>query len=220
MTEENKLMTEQNKLIIKNDMTNQEFLETHAAAGRVGLVGASHFIDVGIKRAQRVINPNKSDSQWSHAFLFQGKRLDDHQWVMESDLDIAGRNIRFGVQENRISKYFDEKAYPIVAVLDFGLTQEQVHTIIKAGLNLISQQWKYSIRELLGTLVALPSRRLRNRPNLFHKEKSLYCSAFVQHLYLEINYDFALDTHEKNTSPEHIFQTPLPHTTYLLNRKL
>ncbi len=212
-------MSESTKLITVNNMTNQEFLETYAAAGRVGLVGATHFIDVGIKRAQRVINPSKSDSQWSHAFLFQGKRLDDEHWVMESDLDVAGRNIRFGVQENRISKYFDEKTYPVVAVLDFGLTDEQIHKVLKAGLSLISQQWKYSIRELLGTLVALPSRRLRNRPNLFHKEQSLYCSAFVQHLYLELNYDFATDTHEKNTSPEHIFQTPLPHTTYLLKHE-
>ncbi|KAF0243116.1 MAG: Uncharacterized protein FD167_3805 [bacterium] len=213
-------MTELNKLHIIQDLSNQEFLQNYALAGRVGLVGASHFFDVGIKRAQRAINPNKLDSQWSHAFLFQGKRLDEHQWVMESDVDIAGRNVRFGVQENRISKYFDKETYPIISILDFNLKEEQVQTILRAGLDLIAQQWKYSIRELLGTLVALPSRRLRRRPNLFYKEGSLYCSAFVQHLYLKINYDFAPDTHEKNTSPEHIFQAVLPHTTYLLKRDL
>jgi hypothetical protein len=211
-------MADLNKIHIINNLSNQEFLETHAKAARVGLVGASHFFDIGIKRAQRIINPNKFDSQWSHAFLFQGKRLDGHDWIMESDLDIAGRNVRFGVQENRISKYFDEETYPVIAILDFNLDQEQTQVVLSNGLDLIAQQWKYSIKELLGTLVALPSRRLRRRPNLFQKEKSLYCSAFVQHLYLKIKYDFALDTHEKNTSPEHIFQTPLPHTTYLLKR--
>ncbi len=213
-------MSELNKLIVINKLSNQDFLKTYSLAGRVGLVGASHFFDVGIKRAQRAVNPNKLDSQWSHAFLFQGSRLDNQQWLMESDVDIAGRNVRFGVQENRIDKYFDEKTYPILAILDFKLTEQQIETILKAGLDLIAQQWKYSLRELLGTLVALPSRRLRRRPNLFQKERSLYCSAFVQHLYHKIDYDFAPDTHEKNTSPEHIFQAVLPHTTYLLNREL
>lgn len=213
-------MSELNKLLVINNLTNQDFLKTYSLAGRVGLVGASHFFDVGIKRAQRAVNPNKLDSQWSHAFLLQGTRLDNQQWLMESDVDIAGRNVRFGVQENRIDKYFDEKTYPILAILDFKLTQEQVETIIKAGLDLIAQQWKYSLRELLGTLVALPSRRLRRRPNLFQKDRSLYCSAFVQHLYHKINYDFAPDTHEKNTAPEHIFQAVIPHTTYLLKRDL
>lgn len=213
-------MAELNKLHVINNLSNQEFLEKHSGAARVGLVGASHFFDVGIKRAQRLINPKKIDSQWSHAFLFQGKRLDEHEWIMESDVDIAGRNVRFGVQENRISKYFDEETYPIIAVLDFNLDENQIQTILRAGLTLIAQQWKYSIRELLGTLVALPSRRLRSRPNLFQKERSIYCSAFVQHLYLKINYGFAPDTHEKNTSPEHIFQTALPHTTYLLKRNI
>ncbi|MBI4854172.1 MAG: hypothetical protein HY819_20435 [Acidobacteria bacterium] len=213
-------MAEPNKLHIIDNLSNQEFLEKHSSPARVGLVGASHFFDIGIKRAQRAVNPKKLDSQWSHAFLFQGRRLDEYEWIMESDVDIAGRNVRFGVQENRISKYFDEKTYPIIAVLDFNLNEEQVQTVLRAGLTLIAQQWKYSIKELLGTLVALPSRRLRSRPNLFQKEQSLYCSAFVQHLYLKINYDFAPDTHEKNTSPEHIFQTLLPHTTYLLKKDL
>jgi hypothetical protein len=208
-----------NKLIIHDNVTNREFLETHAAAGRVGLVGASHFIDAPIKRAQRAVRGDSSDSQWSHAFLFEGKRVDGEHWLMESDLDIAHRHVRFGVQENRISKYFDEEAYPIITVLDFNLSEAQVSTILKAGLDMVADQVEYSIRELFGTLVALPSRRLRSRANLFEKEKSFYCSAFVQHLYLKVGIDFALDTDTKHTSPEHIYINPLPHTTYLLRRK-
>jgi hypothetical protein len=211
-------MSQENKLIMINDMTNQQFLETYAAPGRVGLVGATHFIDIGIKRAQRSVRQDHADSLWSHAFLFEGRRVDDQDWVIESDLDIAHRNVRFGVQENRISKYFDAATYPTIAVLDFNLTPEQISILLKAALNLLADQWQYSIRELVGTLVALPSRRLRNRPNLLRKEQSLYCSAFVQHLYLELGLDFAPDADEKNTSPEHISQTLLPHTKYLLKR--
>ncbi|MBK7994924.1 MAG: hypothetical protein IPK14_16525 [Blastocatellia bacterium] len=64
-------MNELNKLVVINNVTNQDFLKTYSLAGRVGLVGASHFFDVGIKRAQRAVNPNKLDSQWSHAFYYK-----------------------------------------------------------------------------------------------------------------------------------------------------
>jgi hypothetical protein len=211
-------MKQRNRLVIVNDMTNREFLEAHAAPGRVGLVGATHFIDAGIKRAQRPLRIDRTDSQWTHAFLFEGKRVDDHHWILESDLDIVNRNVRFGVQENHIMKYFDEMAYPIIAVLDFGLDQEQTITVIKAGLELLAEQWEYSIRELFGTLIALPSRRLRSRPNLLQKERSFYCSAFVQHLFLKVGLDFAPETDEKHTAPEQIAQSPLPHTAYILKR--
>jgi hypothetical protein len=211
-------MKQRNRLVIVNEMTNREFLETYAAAGRVGLIGATHFIDVGIKRAQRPLRADRTDSQWTHAFLFEGTRVDGHHWVIESDLDIANRNVRFGVQENRIRKYFDEAAYPIVAVLDFGLEPEQIDTVVRAGLDMLAEQWEYSIRELFGTLIALPSRRLRSRPNLLQKERSFYCSAFVQHLFLKIGLDFAPDTDEKHTAPEQIVQTSLPHTAYILKR--
>ena len=199
-------------------LTNEEFFAKHAAPGRVGLVGTAHWIDSGIKRAQRPVKADRTKGEWSHAFIFEGTRLDNHQWILESDLDMGSRSVRFGVQENRISKYYDEETYPCAAVIDFRLTPQQVDTVLRAGLQLLGEKWKYSIRELLGTLVALPSRRLRARPNLLAKEHSLYCSAFVQHLFLEVGMDFAPDADEKNTTPEHISSSPLPKTAYLVRR--
>lgn len=211
-------MKRSNKLVIVEEMTNREFLQTYAAPGRVGLVCATHFIDIGIKRAQRVVRADREDGQWTHAFIFEGVRIDGHHWILESDLDIASRNVRFGVQENRIDKYFDDLDYRSVAVLDFGLNDEQVSTILTAGLTMVAEQVEYSVRELFGTLVALPSRRLRARPNLLEKERSFYCSAFVQHLFMKIGIDFAPDADVKNTAPEHIAQTLVPHTSYILKR--
>lgn len=211
-------MTNKHKLVIFDNISNREFLETHASAGRVGLVGSHTFIDKPIKRAQRALRGDRLNSDWSHAFIFQGKRFDEQHWVMESDLDIAARHVRFGVQENRIDKYFDEEGYPALAILDFHLTPEQTMTILRTGLDMVSEKYGYSIRELFGTLIAMPSRRLRSRPNLLHKERAFYCSAFVQHLFIQIAYDFALEADTKNTAPQHIFQTPLPHDTYILKR--
>jgi len=77
---------------------------------------------------------------WSHAFLFQGQRDDGHYWVIESDLEVHRKHIRLGAQENRTTKYFDEEVYSTLAVLDFGLSGEQVSILLREGLELVASR--------------------------------------------------------------------------------
>jgi hypothetical protein len=156
---------------------------------------------------------------WSHSFLFQGPRHDGHHWVIESDLDVHRKHIRLGVQENRISKYFDEGLYTTLAVLDFGLPEERVSVLLREGLELVAGRARYSLHELVGTLIALRHPGLRTRENLLARESSLYCSAFVQHLFRKAGIDLAPGVHDKNTTPEDISRTTVPHVTYLLKRE-
>ena len=111
-------------------LTNAEFFEQHAAPGRIGLIGGPELINRMIGRAQRHLDDDRTWSYWSHAFLFQGRRADGHHWVIESDLDIHRKHIRLGVQENRIDKYGDEKDWPNVAVLDFGLSEKEARKVV------------------------------------------------------------------------------------------
>src|SRR5476649_821723 len=106
-------------------LTNAEFFERHAAAGRIGLLGGPLLIDRLIGRAQRHLDDDRAHSLWSHTVLFQGRRADGHHWVIESDLDIHRKHIRLGVQENRVAKYHDGKKTAALAILDFGLTPAQ-----------------------------------------------------------------------------------------------
>src|SRR5262245_45397500 len=110
----------QRKVIQVSDLSNLEFLQRYAAPGRVGLSGGVTLVDTAICRAQRHLDKAEAWGQWSHAFVFQGERADGHHWLIESDLQIHRKHIQFGAQENRISKYFDEKLYTHLAVLDFG----------------------------------------------------------------------------------------------------
>ncbi len=48
---------------------NQEFLETHARPGRVGLSGGIRLIDKAITRAERHIDEEGRWSLWSHSFF-------------------------------------------------------------------------------------------------------------------------------------------------------
>lgn len=200
-------------------MSNQDFLRKYAAAGRVGLACGSFRIDSLIRRAQRHVNDQKEWSLWSHALIFQGERADGHHWVIESDLDVHHKHIRLGAQENRISKYFDEKSFPHLAVLDFGLRTPQTQTLIREGLEMIAGRVRYSLRELLGTLFALRFPGRRNKENLLSRDNSFYCSAFVQHLFAKCGIDLVPEVEVKRNTPEDLFRSPIPHTTYLLDRR-
>ncbi|HTY86398.1 MAG TPA: hypothetical protein VMB80_02955 [Candidatus Acidoferrum sp.] len=199
-------------------LSNREFLERFAQPGRVGLCGGSARIDLAIRRAQRRLDAARRWSDWSHAFIFEGTRPDGQHWVIESDILIHRKNIQLGAQENRMAKYYDEKMYPTLAVLDFGLNAEQVATLLRAGLDLVADRERYSLRELVGTLIALRKPELRARENLLAQERSIYCSALVKRLFLAVGLDLTPGIAGKNTTPEDISRSPAPHVRHLLQR--
>ena len=207
-----------NEIVPVTGLSNQEFLEKYARPGCIGLTGGVSLIDRVIRRAERHVGTEKQWSQWSHALLFQGRRLDGHHWVIESDLQVIRKHISLGVQENRVTKYHDEKLYSWIAVLDFNLSEDQTSRLLREGLDLVANRTRYSLRELMGTLIALHKPHLRGEDNVMAREKSLYCSAFVQHVFRQIGIDLAPGIHEKNTAPEDISRTLVPHVTHVLQR--
>src|ERR1051325_9478024 len=154
-------MQAESQTVIVTDLSNREFLERYAQPGRVGLSGGVTLVDKAICREERHLDEQARWGAWSHAFLFEGARADGHQWIIESDLQFHRKHIQLGVQENRIAKYFDEKLYTTLAVLDFGLTEAQVALLLREGLELVATRAKYSLRELVGTLIALDRKSTR-----------------------------------------------------------
>lgn len=202
------------------DTSNQAFLLRHAAPGRIGLCGSSDWIGKAIRKAQAPLTNDGHRSLWSHAFIFNEQRLDGHWWVLESDLDVRYRQIRLGVQENRIERYFDDQAFPNLAILDFGLDAAQTRKVQIAGLDLLSGLSSYSLSELVGTLFALHSTRLRRRDNLLAREGALYCSAMVQHCFAAAGVEFIPGVHGKNIAPHDLYDSEVPHQTHSLVRDL
>lgn len=211
--------TAQTQTVTVTGLSNQEFLERHAQPGRIGLSGGITLVDKAICRAQRHLDKRKQWGAWSHAFLFEGQRPDGHHWVIESDLQAHRKHIQLGVQENRVSKYFDEKLYTCLAVLDLGLTEAQIGCLVREGLGLVANRARYSLRELFGTLIALRRPELRGRQNLLARESSMFCSALVQHLFRKAGLDLTPGVDLKNTTPEDIARTGLPHVIYVLRRE-
>ena len=209
-----------NQTIVVAGISNQEFLQQYARPGCVGLSAGVTLIDKAIVRAERHLDAAGAWGSWSHSFLFQGLRHDGHHWVIESDIQINRKHIRLGAQENRISKYFDQDFYTTLAVLDFSLPEATVAKLLSEGLELVASRARYSLRELVGTLIALRDPELRAQRNPLARESSLYCSAFIQHLFGKAGIELAPGVHGKNTTPDDISRTPVPHVTYLLQRKL
>lgn len=206
--------------IIRLDgLTNADFLSRYAAPGRVGLCGGSDTVTMAIRRAQGFVTEDGHRSPWSHAFLFTGERLDGHHWVIESDLDLRSRHLRLGAQENRLERYFDDEAYPNLAVLDFGLDTDLTRRVLCQALDLVAGASHYSLKEILGTLFALPSSSMRKRRNLLASEGALYCSAMVQHCFEAIDLRFRPHIDGKNLTPHDIARAEAPHTAWQLMRE-
>ena len=206
------------EVIPVTDLTNAEFFERYAAPGRIGLYGGPELINRMIGRAQRHLSEEREWSRWSHAFLFQGRRPDGHHWVIESDLDIHRKHIRLGVQENRVSKYHDDAHTNALAILDLGLTPQQVERVLAGALEQVAQRTRYSLRELAGTAWALRHPEWRPRENLLARDRAFFCSAFVRHVFAEAGIDLVAGIAEKNTAPEHIAGTAVPHTKWVMVR--
>jgi hypothetical protein len=201
-----------------NGLSNREFFDRYARPGRIGMVGGTELSNRLIGRAQRYQNPDREWSSWSHAFLFQGQRLDGHQWVIESDIDIRRKHIRLGVQENRIAKYFDDELFASVAVIDLGLTAQQEQQLIAQALEHVAAGARYSLREIVGTAWALRHPRWRPKENLLAREQAFYCSAFVRHVFGHAGIELAVGIAVKNTTPEDIARTTVPHRKWVMIR--
>ena len=207
-----------NETHIVGGLSNEAFLERYAAPGRVGLAGGPSAIDKIIRKAQRRQRADGTWSHWGHAFLFEGRRQDGKHWVLESDIDFHRERVQIGVQENRVEKYHDESYFTELAILDFGADEAAVERMIGVGLDLVARRAQYSLRELVATYVKLRKPDERATKNRLAQDRAMFCSAFVQHLYLEIGIDFADAVDTKLTTPEDIAQTTVPHVTYLLRR--
>lgn len=199
-------------------LSNKNFFEKYATKSCIGLVGGSALIDKSIRKFQKKITPNKHESFWSHAFIVTGKREDGHIWIAESDLEFHRKQIKLGVQENRISKYDSEIDFPNVAILNFNLSETQSNQVLAEALNLVANRTQYSIREIFGVLYNLISEKSRLTENKLAQENALFCSAMVQKCFSSINFQLNTNVNTKHLAPEDIYNTLIAHQKFEIIR--
>ena len=193
-----------------------EFFTEHYKPGIIGLVGTRDTIGLAIREAQRGVTVDSKASLWSHCFIFGELRLDrrgpegtksQSLHIFESDLEVnlSKAQLRNGAQENWIGKWC-KKTVENAAVIDFGLSGDQENDVLATALQLIDEQVLYPIQELLGTWLAIITKK-QWLPNPLDDPHAMYCSAFVRYCYKEAGRDFlGQEVSISNTTPEDIAQ--------------
>jgi hypothetical protein len=193
-----------------------EFFTNRYKPGTIGLVGTRDAIGLAIREAQKEVATDGKASLWSHCFIFGEMRPDRRgsegtisksPYIFESDLHVSllKPQLRNGAQENWIGKWCKE-AVEHAAVIDFGITEEQKDNVLATAFQLIDEQILYPIQELLGTWLAIITKK-QWMPNPLDNPHAMYCSAFVRYCYKEAGKDFlGTNVSLSNTTPEDIAQ--------------
>jgi hypothetical protein len=200
-------------------VSREEFWKRCARKGMIGLVGGTSSIHQAICGAQALVTPDKKPSLWAHAFIFTGRRPDGSDWIAESDITVELVRMRIinGAQENRISKYYGTDKALHCAVLDLGLGDPEADKVVQKALDMVVKKIMYPVSGLFGTLFAYLFKTEKWR-NLWNTPDALYCSAFVQEAYRAAGIDLAAGVATTHTSPEHLWQTKVPHKAYVLRQ--
>ena len=193
--------------------------------GCIGLMGEYGLLGYGIRCAQEIIRTDRTPSYWSHAFLVgsglsedaETNRSPEHSpWIWESTLEPAARFNRFvdrnGVGPRRLADYapsgfdlFSPHCVPNIAILAIALTSEERTKILDRADDPDVDQLHYDLSGLLGTWYAYLGDRAQ-QINPLTQGNAIYCSAYAQLAYDAAGLDLAPGAHQKNTSPEHIWQ--------------
>lgn len=193
------------------------FFVSNYGRGRVALVGASDLIGEAVRGGQRDLTPDGESSLWSHVFILGEMRPDRRgsgdstgrsPYIFESDIhiDLLHPQIRNGAQENWVGKWCKDDIEH-AAILDYDLTKSDQDAVLGIALQLCDEQVRYPIQELVGTWLALITRR-QWQPNPLDDPHAMYCSAFVRYCYEQAGRDFlGSEVAVSNTSPEHIAQS-------------
>jgi len=199
---------------------------SHGGRAAVGLIGEYGLIGMTVRNAQRIIRLDRQPSSWSHAFLFYDPISADpavnrsprrSPWIWESSLEPSDRFRKIvawdGVGPRRLSDYhqarfrlFNAHSVPNVAVIVFGLQDDERKRVLDRADNPNVDQLRYDLLGVLGTWYAYITNQA-SQPNPLALGNAIYCSAYVQLAYEAAGIDLALGAHQHNTSPEHIWQT-------------
>jgi len=192
------------------------FFTRNHRPGAIGLVGTGDTLGLAVREGQYAVTRDGKASLWSHCFIMGELRWDlrgpDNSktrspYIFESDLQLTlfKPQLRNGAQENWIGKWCKETVEN-AAIIDFNLAEEKHQSVLATALQAVDEQVLYSIQELLGTWLAIITRRQWER-NLLDDPHAMYCSAFVRHCYKEAGADFVDgEIGVSNTTPEDIAQ--------------
>ncbi len=193
-----------------------KFFSENFRPGAIGLIGSTDWVSLAIREAQRPLTVDQKSSLWSHVFICGEMRQDRcgpnrsltlSPYAFESSLhlNVLNPQLKNGAQETWIGGLCSDDVEHS-AVIDFPLNEQQREVVIATALQLVGEQIRYPIHELIGTWWAIVTRR-EWLPNPLDDPHAMYCSAYARYCFKEAGADFMSSSVAlSNTTPEHIAQ--------------
>jgi len=214
--------------------------------GAVILLNRADWVDDVIRVAERDgFEPRMTRrSLWSHCLIVAEPYRGDETWTLESTVPAITSAAKAlaaavkmlegrwgGVRWGHLGEIYSAAKKPNMAVMDFGLGSAQAGLAVRDGDRMERSRTYYPAAGLVGTWafyvwwslmrrIGLAVPRNVQNPLTESTPKHLYCSAFVQKCYLAAGrqYDFTGDFAATATSPEHIWRSALPNTSFYVAR--
>jgi|YNPNPStandDraft_1061719.scaffolds.fasta_scaffold00450_18 hypothetical protein len=204
--------------VLVEEESPREFLLRHGQSGRIGLLGGSPLGHKLVRWGQAPLTSDGRWSLWSHVVIFAEDNGEPVLYESDFDLRLFPPGLRNGAQMSPVEKYFSARRWPYMSILDFHLTESQIRAVVDACRTMIQAGVRYAVRGLLGAGFfyrlggAIPGAG-QGRP------RELFCSAFVQEAFVEAGIRFQEGVPFRYLGPEHIWQTAVPHLTYLRRKE-
>jgi len=194
--------------------------------GTLVLMGEYGVHGYGIREAQSFLRADRSPSYWNHCFVVVDPLSEDadhnrdprrSSWIWESTIepplpsnDFVARD---GVGSRRLHDYTradfeltELHCIPNICLVAVGMTEAERKAVIDRSTDPDVARMRYDLPGLVGTWLAYLRDR-ETQPNPLSLGNAVYCSAFIQLAYDAAGIDLAPTADEKNTAPEHLWQT-------------
>jgi hypothetical protein len=181
--------------------------------GAIGMVGGTSLPAHRLRQAQAVLRWDLRPSYWSHCFLIAGEApAIDATPVWECTLEPAAPEglvpERSGVTVATLGRYRDAAHYPNVAVISFALAPSEVDRLLERARDPNIERIRFNLWALLGRWLPYAF-GMDQGPNPLAEGVRLPAAGYAEMAYEAVAIDLTPGAAERNSSPEHFWQTAL-----------
>jgi hypothetical protein len=182
--------------------------------GAIVLIGQRDLPGVALRRAQSVLRWDLRPSFWSHAMVVVGEH-DDAAAVPTREVTLHSRSGAFPEPANNavvpasLGLFADARRDANVALITIRMSPDEAGDVVHRAVDAPNlDRLRYNLWETLGVWQAyLWSRQMTTSP--LAEGFPLFCSAFLEYCYEAIGVDLSPGASERNSSPEHLWNTAL-----------
>ncbi len=183
----------------------------HSFLGAIGLVGGSSLVSSTLENAQAVLRWDHRPSHWSHCFLLskEAEKIENTRlWECSLEPDSLGdlRPERNAVVVRKLDAYADAQRFPNVGLISFQLTSKDVEALLERAREPNVDRLRFPLWDLAGRWISYVWGG-GAVANPLSEGLRMPAAGYVEMAYEAAGIDLTPGASERNSSPEHLWQT-------------